>query len=290
MRALWLTDIHLNFLEDSQVSDYLASLEKLDFDAVWISGDIGEAGNIERYLVRIHEVLQKPVYFVLGNHDYYRGTIKDVRAKIRALCRQNNGLYWLSDTGPIECSPQTALLGHDSWADGRLGDFWNSDLILNDYILIEDFNPWMTDAKREGNAIELEMATYMDRLDGPEARQHRLEAMQDLAQEAAAHLRQHLPGALIHHQNVYFLTHSPPFKDACLHNGSPSSNSGLPHFSSKVVGDTIIEIMKDYPDRKLTVLCGHTHSPVVVRPAPNVVVNVGRGVYSKPEVQAIYAI
>ena len=290
MRSLWLTDIHLNFLEDSQVSNYLAFLKNLDFDAVWISGDIGEANNIVRYLVWMQEALQKPIYFVLGNHDYYQGAIKDVRTNIRALCQQNKGLYWLSEMGPIECSPNAALLGHDSWADGRLGDFWNSDLILNDYLLIEDFNPWMTDAKKRGNAIEIEMAAYMDRLDGAEARQRRLATMQALAQEAAAHLRQHLPGAFLHYQDVYFLTHAPPYKDACLHQGSPSSDSSLPHFSSKIVGDTILEIMVGHPDRKLTVLCGHTHSPVVVKPAPNVVVNVGRGVYCRPEVQAVYAL
>jgi hypothetical protein len=28
---------------------------------------------------------QKPIYFVLGNHDYYRGGIDDVRSKITSL-------------------------------------------------------------------------------------------------------------------------------------------------------------------------------------------------------------
>jgi predicted phosphodiesterase len=290
MRALWLTDIHLNFMEDRQVSEYLASLRKLDCDAVWIGGDIGEADSIEGYLLRMQEILTSPIYFILGNHDYYQGTIKDVRGRIRDLCRQNSDLCWLAETGAIECSSNTAILGHDSWADGRLGDFWNSDLLLNDYILIEEFNPWMAEARKEGSMIDGGMASYMDRLDGPAARTNRLATMQALAQEAAAHLQQNLPEAMDRFQNVYFLTHAPPYQEACLHHANPSSDSGLPHFSSRIVGDTILEIMTDYPDRMLTVLCGHTHSPVVVKPALNVEVHVGRATYGVPDIQKIFKI
>jgi hypothetical protein len=31
-------------------------------------------------------------YFVLGNHDYYFGSIINVREKIQTLCQQNNKL------------------------------------------------------------------------------------------------------------------------------------------------------------------------------------------------------
>ena len=33
----------------------------------------------------------------------------------------------------------TCLIGHDGWADGRLGDFSGSKVLLNDYVEIKNF-------------------------------------------------------------------------------------------------------------------------------------------------------
>ena len=40
-------------------------------------------------------------------------------------------IMYLSQSGVVELTPHTALVGHDGWADGRLGDFDGSDVILN---------------------------------------------------------------------------------------------------------------------------------------------------------------
>jgi hypothetical protein len=168
-----------------------------------------------------------------------------------------------------------------------LGDFWNSNLLLNDYILIEEFNPWMRSKNHEQELISGGFPLYMERLDGPDARKNRLKTMQSLAQQAVSYLREHLPMALEREKDVYFLTHAPPFKDACLHRGQPSSETGLPHFSSKIVGDTLLEIMDAYQDRTLTVLCGHTHSQAYIQPASNVHVYAGGAVYGSPVIQTI---
>ena len=54
-------------------------------DAFAITGDIGEAHDVTDHLRAVAEL--GPVYFVLGNHDFYRGTIAGVRADVRELCR-----------------------------------------------------------------------------------------------------------------------------------------------------------------------------------------------------------
>ena len=285
MRFLWITDIHLNFLDDDRVSKFLASLSKTDCDSLWISGDIAEADSLSHYLLRMQDALSKPIHFVLGNHDYFKGSIRDVRNRIKDLCQQNSYLRWLPDMEAVEISPDTAFLGHDSWADGRLGSYTDSNLLLSDYLLIEEFNPWIAGAKQMDLPIEGGMTAYMERLDGPEARKRRLQTMQKLAQEAVIYLQKNLVKALDHYQHVYFLTHAPPFKDACLNHGQPSSDYGLPHFSSKIVGDTLVEIMKDYPERNLTVLCGHTHSLAFVQPIPNLTVHAGSAAYGAPDIQ-----
>jgi hypothetical protein len=44
---------------------------------------------------------------------------------------------YLSQSGIVELTSDTALVGHDSWADGRLGDLDHSEVILNDFLLID---------------------------------------------------------------------------------------------------------------------------------------------------------
>ena len=138
-RIAWLTDIHLNFLTTWQLDDFFAMLELPSFDSLMISGDIGEATDVIHFLNRFEE-LEKPVYFVLGNHDFYRGSIQGVRQKVSQLASDSKWLTYLTACDAvIELSPSIGLIGHDSWADGRCGDYENSDVTLNDYVLIQEF-------------------------------------------------------------------------------------------------------------------------------------------------------
>ncbi|MCE2991889.1 MAG: metallophosphoesterase [Alphaproteobacteria bacterium] len=82
MKLTWLTDVHLNFLEKNERIDFDHTLIATDGDGVMISGDIAEAPSIESILKEMANAIQKPIYFVLGNHDYYRGGINDVRSKM----------------------------------------------------------------------------------------------------------------------------------------------------------------------------------------------------------------
>jgi predicted MPP superfamily phosphohydrolase len=78
MRLAWLTDIHLNFVDRKQRRRFLGSISE-QADVVALSGDIGESHNVSQYLREMDEVNQKPVYFVLGNHDFYKGSIAQTR-------------------------------------------------------------------------------------------------------------------------------------------------------------------------------------------------------------------
>jgi len=72
-------------------------------------------------------------------------------------------------------------------------------------------------------------------------------------------------------RHVIVLTHVPPFRDACWYEGKISHDDYLPHFVSRAVGDRLIQLMREHPDRSMTVLCGHTHSAGVARVLPNLV-------------------
>src|SRR4051812_44396530 len=125
-RFLWLTDIHLNFLPPAQVDAFLDALAAQAAAGVLLSGDIGEAPDVTRYLMDFDQRLRRPVYFVLGNHDFYRGSIAGVRHRIEQLCASHPRLHWLPRAGVVALTERTGLVGHDGWGDGRLGDYENS--------------------------------------------------------------------------------------------------------------------------------------------------------------------
>ncbi len=288
MQALWLTDIHLNFIEAERLVRFLDSLEGHKADWVWIGGDIAEADSIGFYLSQIRGKVTSPLYFVLGNHDFYKGSIPGVRQEVGWLCNKDSNLCWLSDAGIIELSSSTALIGHDSWADGRFGDYWNSDLMLTDYFIIQEFNSWMVESKHRDVNLEEGTKRFMEIFSGEEAKRRRLETMQALADEAVDHVERYLPRALERFQHVYFLTHVPPFKEACWHRGRISDDNGLPHFASQAVGDALRRIMEQYPQRRLTVLCGHTHSGAHAQVRDNLTVYAGHAVYGMPDIQILF--
>ncbi len=261
MRLAWLTDLHFNFLEPPQIDAFLDTVLAHDPDAVLISGDIGEALSLPGYLLQIDRRLQRPVYFVLGNHDFYHGSFESVRAAVQQLTAESHWLTWLNEAGVIELRPGVGLVGHDSWADGRCGDYANSPVILNDYLLIDEF-------------------AGLNRAD----RLHRLHALGDAA---AAYFRMVLPIALRKYRRLLLVTHPPPFREACWHEGGLSDDDFLPHFVAQSVGEALRAVMSAHPDRALLVLCGHTHGSGSAQVLPNLLVLTGGAAYGAPTVQRI---
>lgn len=258
MKLAWLTDIHLNFLSPKRLNDFFQEIREQTCDALLITGDIAEAPTIERYLYYLKSQIPLPIYFLLGNHDFYHGSIADVSRKMH----QHEG--WLTKGTIIPLNSTSALIGHDGWADGRLGDYAASEVMLNDYIWIKEL---MHLSKKE-----------------------RLTVLNDLGDKAAAELKPTLERTLQQYSHVYCATHVPPCKEACWHEGKISDDNWLPHFTSKVMGDMLRFVMEKHPDKMLTVLCGHTHSSGYSRIRPNLEIKTGAAVYGKPQIQEILCI
>ena len=87
MKVVWATDIHLDFLSMAQVDSFCHRLLDDDPDVVLLAGDIAEAHDLEALLGRVASRLRRPVYFVLGNHDFYRSDIAFVREPIQREVR-----------------------------------------------------------------------------------------------------------------------------------------------------------------------------------------------------------
>lgn len=113
MRLAWLTDIRLNFVQPPQRRQFLEKVKEAA-DAVAVSGDIGESTDVAQYLAEMGEIIQKPIYFVLGNHDFYRDSIAGTRRRVSNLAEGH--LRYLTSLGAVELTPRAAIVGHDGWA------------------------------------------------------------------------------------------------------------------------------------------------------------------------------
>jgi len=285
MRLAWLTDIHLNLLSTGDRRTFLDAVNQAEPDAVLIGGDIGESDTVCTCLQEMEDLLQRDIYFVLGNHDYYRSSISQVRLQVSNLARNSRWLNFLPDVRIVELTQKTALVGHGAWADGRLGNYMKSELILNDYIWIKEFNPtlfMLSDGKDIGSHHPGSSFAK-----GGQAKQLRLKKMNDLGDEAAKHIKQYLSKALELYENVILLTHVPPFKDACWHEGRISDDEALPHFSCKAVGEVVLRLANEHSKKQITVLCGHTHSSGITEILPNLKVFTGGAEYGSPSIQRI---
>ena len=137
-RIAWCTDIHLNFAKPDSLAEFLHRLRDADPDLLLVGGDIAEATDVVHYLEVLDRHLTRPIYFVLGNHDFYFGSIHRVRQDVRASCARSDNLVYLTDAGVIELSDRVGLVGHDGWADARIGNYERSMIMMNDYRLIEE--------------------------------------------------------------------------------------------------------------------------------------------------------
>lgn len=231
----WATDIHLDWVDAAEREAFFNAVRATSAEAIALSGDIAEGINTALYLDEMARQFQRPIYFVLGNHDFYGSSVARARQRITSLTAQREFLHYLPAAGVVELTPTTALIGHDGWGDARLGDFENSKVFLTDFVAIED----LAEANGDRQALR--------------------RRLNELGEEAARSIAAHLAQALERYPRVVLVTHVPPFREAAWYDGRFSSDDWLPFFSCQAVGDVLRQAMLGRPDRQLLVLCGHTH-------------------------------
>ena len=265
-RLAWLTDIHLEVLSDSDFDTFMGTIRAENPTGLFISGDIATAPTISNYLKRMLTALDMPIYFVLGNHDFYGSDFDAVHAEIRTLHNTHDKLIWMPEAGIVELNANTALVGHGGWSDGEYGDFMASSIMLNDHIQITSL---ITTDKAE-----------------------RFRKVQALGRKFAESLKPHLVETVQNFEQVYVLTHSPPFIESCWYGGETpdTDNEYLPHFTCKAIGDLLLTVADANPNHKITVLCGHTHGGGEAHIRPNLHVITGPAEYNQPVVQNVFEV
>ena len=266
MKLVWVTDIHLNFLESADRKRFYQDIVATKSNAVLVSGDIAEAPTVYDILEEMAQHIAKPIYFVLGNHDYYQSSVENVRQTITQLSQENPSINWLPETGLVQLNKDTLLLGEDCWADGRCGNYAESRVMLNDSRMIQEL--------QEGSMI---------------GKYQLLDAMQKLADSDAEKLKKKLQLAIQKHspKRIIVLVHLPPFRESCMHEGKISNDDYLPFFASKITGDVLLNAAKANPGINFLVLCGHTHTSSYYKPHDNLTVKAGSVEYGNPIIQEV---
>jgi predicted phosphohydrolase len=259
----WATDIHLDHLGDDQqkLIKFGESLIQGNPTGILLTGDISVARKLTYHLSAVEKIVQRPIYFVLGNHDYYGGTLEPVRKAMRELTNLSPFLRYMPTMPYLGITQSTAIVGHDGWYDALLGDWQNSNFQMSDWTAIGDFIPV------NGNKATI------------------VTLARKLAHEGVQHVHNGIKQAVRYHKNIVVLTHFPPFPQCHVYQGKQGDAGAMPWFTSKFMGDMLMDASKAFPQCNFTVMCGHTHGKWDGQITPNLTVHVGAADYGSPMLQ-----
>jgi hypothetical protein len=246
VRATWLTDIHLNFLRPLALKAFYERVKAEKPDALLLTGDIAEGDSVAKFLAEMVQQIGAPIYFVLGNHDFYKSNIRVVRGDITRAHKQAT---YMPSVPKVELAPGITMIGVDGWGDARCGDL-DSTVQLSDWNLIDELKKFKTDKKG------------------------RNELLQRLGTAEARALTEKLAG-VTDARELLVLTHVPPFPEACVYDGEMSSPAWLPWFTCIATGEVLDAHAAAHPHQRITVLCGHSHGIGAYDRAPNLAVRTG---------------
>ena len=255
----WATDIHLDFItpSDPAYHSWISSIGVQKPTNVLLTGDIATAPTLLSWLNQLAKDLPCPLYFVLGNHDYYEGSITKVR---RALeMRQHPNQHWLGNGLVIRLSERTTLIGHSGWGDTRVGDFMSTHIRINDHRLISELS-------------NLNRTVLQQRLLA-------------LGSEAAEVLKSQLIQCQT--ETVIVATHVPPFRNSTWYSGRYGDIEWMPDFCCGATGEVLLEHARLNPAQRFVVYCGHTHGEGRYQPLDNLEVFTGKADYGKPALQGM---
>ncbi|PAY20433.1 phosphoglycerate mutase [Rhodopirellula sp. SM50] len=261
MRLVWTSDLHLNHVNLRAWDAWVAQISRCGADALVVTGDISEAEDVVFQLRRMAESISLPIYFVLGNHDFYGSSIGATRRDVASVTRDLPSLCYLTDASTIELTPGHYLVGEDGWGDGTEGDYENSPVRLNDFVAIEDFR-------------------QVDPISWPRL-------LREQGAQSADRLRQKLLALPESARGVTVATHVPPFRESCWYEGRTTDDLWAPFFVCGQVGAVLKQFAVENPAIEITVLCGHTHHAGTAEMAANLVVHTAAAEYGAPRVERV---
>ncbi len=259
-KLAWVTDLHLDLVTPASRVEGLISelgLDEPSISALLITGDISQSQLLAGHLLELSKSFSRPIYFVLGNHDYYQSSFEAVDRQVGRLELPN--VHWLNKEMSIFLNEETALVGVGGWYDARYGNLLSS-VVLTDWARIHDLRGARY---QQGTLIEV-----LRRRAKQEAKL--LESQLRVACEADV-------------TTIIVATHVPPYPEASWYRGQLGNRDYLPWTTNYAVGQVLDRFASWHPEKKFLVLCGHTHWPSTYF-TDNLSVYAGESDYGHPSV------
>lgn len=276
MRLGFTTDIHLDCLSEvlatasketnspgpQGIQSYGRALAE-GHDALVIAGDITRGHLLKAHLSAFIAAAKIPVYFVLGNHDFW----DTQEAEVRSAASKFPG--YLDEAGVVELTPTTALVGRSGWYDTLSGNPLTTRIRVQDFMRTERLvNTWRTP-----HLLHAECRRW--------------------STEEAEKARPILEAAAEQYANVIFTTHFPCFTETCWDESGHLDNgdSGWwPWSINTTMGRMITDVVARHPEVQFTVLTGHTHGGGRAPLRPNLLCFSGRAVYGSPRLAETFTL
>jgi len=284
MKIAWATDIHLDFI--THPSNPIASAKNLDVfskllnknnpEYIILTGDISIAPHLLDHLIALESRTLVPIYFVLGNHDFWRGDIETVRRTMTRLSSGSERIRYLSAIPYVMLSNDIALIGHDGWYDGLNGNPHDTPFNMNDWYQIADYVSVNKMGSKGPNSPNIDAILGVARRQAKKATQHIADGIKSM-------LAQQKP------KKIIIATHVPPFTNPIdLSKNSPPDL--YPWYSSKTMGDMLLSAAKAYSNISFEVFCGHIHTKYEGQITPNLILRSGAAEYAAPNTQGVFDI
>ena len=258
---LWASDLHLNLAKDNKIDDFIIDVNQRRADLLLLTGDLTEAPLLHEHLKMLSEKIKIPIYFILGNHDYYKSSVETVTSKLKKFIKNQKNIFWLTESDLLPLGESSCLIGCENWWDGYFGS--NKQTFLQEFIMRQDYKE-------------------IKELSVP--KKNRIEVLRELNSSCMKKIITSLNEALLKFDNVYLAVHVPPFQEACSFADYSLSEEWLFHFCCYSLGQHLINVMNNHHNKQLTVLCGHTHSSAYFKPASNITVLTAKASYRKPKI------
>ena len=146
-----MSDLHLEFLRDSQRKKWLAELNPEGVDVLVLAGDVCLAKQLKEVLTAFCETYPEVVY-VVGNHELYKSSPAEVAGILWDLQVERPNLHWLDNESKVVAG--LTFVGGTLWfpkpEDPRV---FGARTQMNDFRIIRDFEPWVYDQNAECEAI-----------------------------------------------------------------------------------------------------------------------------------------
>jgi predicted phosphohydrolase len=232
-------------------------------DAVLVTGDFATAATLPRWLRAYRRMADRPLYFILGNHDFWGGSVAEVREEVRRLSAGAEGIVYLTAADPVTLAAGVALVGHDGWYDARAGRWEAPRFRMQDWEQVADFPPA---AGHEGIVA----------------------VARALADAAEADLVPKVEAAARDHTTVLVATHVPPWPLPSGSRRHPDGDWIAPWYVAQQLGGALERVAAAHTGVSFRVMAGHAHAQREgIAIAPNLTCDVGGARYGEPRLERV---